>query len=655
MKLVAAAVFAAILAQLAAAQSAPASRPALDLAGYRNAAELGRATRELAAAHPDAATVAPLPGAGQPEVLVLQLAAPGDHKPEERPALLIVGGIDADAPAGAETALRTAAALLTQRRDQPDGPAAKLLQQRTLYIIPALDPAAPDRIFEPVRHERRSNARPIDDDRDERIDEDGPNDLDGDGCVGVMRIPDPQGDWLPDPDEPRLLRKADAAKGERGLYRLLLEGRDDDNDGEIDEDPPGGVDLDRNWPHLYEAGHPEVGVHQLSEAAARALAEFVIAHPRLVAAVVYGRHDNIIRLNKETKRGPDGRSFRDLHSDDVKLYEFLSDKYKQATGLKSSGSGARPEGALYAWLYAQRGLVTLATTAWWPLDADAAASQPASRPATQSGAGDEPPPPETGNRPPPDEPRPPAPPAERVRPRGAPPGGAPPGGPGRLRGGRGGGGPPGRAAPPAPEPGAAAGTGGLAARVESNETTRKWLKYSDEQRGGAGFIPWQKFDHPTLGPVEIGGFAPYFMSAPPAADLDDVAVRQAKFIADFGAMLASPQLVATRVRDAGAGVWEIELRVRNTAALPTHTAMARQLELGSFAVRPKLEKSRVIGGRLLERVDSVAAGSASSPVRWLIAGAAGDGVEFVAFNRFTGEFALRVPLVETKPGQEVLP
>lgn len=644
MKLVAAAVIAAILAQPAAAQSAPASRPALDNAGYRDAAELERATRELAAAHPDAAALAPLPDAGPPEVLVLQLAASGDRKPDDRPAILVIGGIDTDAPAGAETALRTAATLLTQRRDQPDGPVAQLLRQRTLYVIPALNPAAPDRIFEPVRHERRINARPIDNDRDERIDEDGPNDLDGDGFIGVMRIPDPQGEWIPDPDEPRLLRKADPAKGEHGLFRLMLEGRDDDNDGEIDEDPPGGVDLDRNWPHFYEPGQPDAGIHQLSEPAARALTEFVLAHPRLVAAIVYGRHDNIIRLNKEPKRGPDGRSFRDLHSDDVKLYEFLSDKYKQATGLKSSTSGAKPEGALYAWLYAQRGLLTLATAPWWPLDRDAAAS----RPATQSAARDEPPPPEAADRPPPDEPRPSEPPAERARPRGTPPGG------GRFRGLRGGG-PPGRGAPPAVEPGAAISAVGLAARVESNETTKKWLRYSDEQRGGTGFIPWHKFNHPTLGPVEIGGFTPYFMSTPPAAELDDIAARQAKFIADLGAMLPTPQLVATKVRDAGAGVWEIELRVRNTAVLPTHIATARQIELGGFALRPRVEKSRILGGRLLERCESVAAGSASQPVRWLILGAAGDPVEFVAFNRYTGEFALRVPLVETKPGQEVLP
>lgn len=639
---------------LLAAQSAPASRPALDAAGYHDAAALARATRELAAAHPDTATVAPLPGAGEPEVLVLQLAAPGERKPDERPAILILGGIDADAPAGAETALRTARSLLDQRRAEPDGPAARLLQQRTLYVIPALNPAAPDRIFEPLRFERRTNARPTDDDRDEKIDEDGPNDLDGDGFIGVMRVPDPHGEWLPDPDEPRLLRKADPAKGERGLYRLMLEGRDDDGDGEIDEDPPGGVDLDRNWPHLFEAGQPEVGVHQLSEPAARALTDFILAHPRIAAAVVYGRHDNIVRLNKEAKRNPDGRSFRDLHPDDVKLYEFLSEKYRQVTGLKSSFS-AKPEGALYAWLYAQRGLVTLATAPWWPLDRDAATSQPSSRPASQPGR-DEPPPPEAGERPPPEVPRPAEPPAERARPRGAPPGGGPPGG-GRLRGmrGGGGGGPPGRGAAPAPEPAGTASTGGLTARVESNETTKKWLKYSDEQRSGAGFIPWQKFDHPTLGPVEIGGFTPYFMTTPPAAELDDLAARQAQFLADFGAMLATPQLVATKVRDAGSGVWEIELRVRNTAALPTHTAMARQADFGNFSLRPKLDKARVIGGRLLERVESVVPGSASNPVRWLIVGAAGERVEFVAFNRMTGEFALQVPLVETKPGQEVLP
>ena len=50
-----------------------------------------------------------------------------------------------------------------------------------------------------------------------------------------------------DPDEPRLLRKADPAKGETPEYVLLIEGIDNDGDGRFNEDGPhgsagGGID-----------------------------------------------------------------------------------------------------------------------------------------------------------------------------------------------------------------------------------------------------------------------------------------------------------------------------------------------------------------------------------------------------------------------------
>ena len=41
--------------------------------------------------------------------------------------------------------------------------------------------------------------RPIDQDRDGLVDEDGPEDLDGDGEITWMRGPDPAGDWIADP------------------------------------------------------------------------------------------------------------------------------------------------------------------------------------------------------------------------------------------------------------------------------------------------------------------------------------------------------------------------------------------------------------------------------------------------------------------------
>jgi len=54
------------------------------------------------------------------------------------------------------------------------------------------------------------------------VDEDGPQDLNKDGFITVMRVKDPAGTYMIDPDEPRLMKKADPKKRREGRIRPLL-------------------------------------------------------------------------------------------------------------------------------------------------------------------------------------------------------------------------------------------------------------------------------------------------------------------------------------------------------------------------------------------------------------------------------------------------
>ena len=63
------------------------------------------------------------------------------------------------------------------------------------------------------------------------------------------------------------------------------------------------------------------------------------------------------------------------------------------------------------------------------------------------------------------------------------------------------------------------------------------LRYIDEELGGRYFKPWTKFNHPTLGEVEIGGFNPKFWRQnPPVELLEEWAKKEAL----FNLLLASP-------------------------------------------------------------------------------------------------------------------
>ena len=101
----------------------------------------------------------------------------------------------------------------------------ELLTREAIVILPRVSVDGAEAFFQRPLRECATNARPMDDDRDGLVDEDGPEDLNGDGFITVMRRAEPGGEWMVDPQDDRLLKKADPLKGERGEYALYVEGR----------------------------------------------------------------------------------------------------------------------------------------------------------------------------------------------------------------------------------------------------------------------------------------------------------------------------------------------------------------------------------------------------------------------------------------------
>ncbi len=66
-------------------------------------------------------------------------------------------------------------------------------------------------MFGAVKSGRRTNATPRDDDNDGRLDEDGPEDLNKDGYISRAGQ-ELDGEYMVDPEEPRVMKKADPKK-----------------------------------------------------------------------------------------------------------------------------------------------------------------------------------------------------------------------------------------------------------------------------------------------------------------------------------------------------------------------------------------------------------------------------------------------------------
>lgn len=627
--------------------------------------------RDLASAHFGAARVTPIGEShGGETINVLTLGRGADV--EDRPAMLIVAGLDGDVPVTSRVAMHVAQRLLEAETDSEAG---TILDRYTVHVAPIMNPDGLAAFQTDPRIEHRGNLRPVDDDRDGEVDEDGPEDINGDGLITMMRQLHPKGEYLPDPAEPRLMKKAESHKGEKPLFRLFVEGIDNDGDEEYNEDGPGFVDINRNFMHGYKEHDSGTGPYQLSEPESRGLIDFVLEHPRIGIVVVYGRHDNVVKTPKGDKKDETGRAPVDLHKDDVAIYKQLGEKYREMTEIKEVPDEAA-DGAFFAWAYAQHGVPSFAVRVWnrpevkkkddkkdeTKKDDDKKEEDKAGEEATTDDKPEPAGPPQTEAPAPTDESAEapeevPTPPDPAVDDEAVPENIHDP----EL--------PPESTDEPAPAVKPADTEKAEAAPVEEppkkeDESSNKdkdekkkpepadkeaaaWLKYSDEQRAGEGFIPWTAFTHPQLGEVEIGGFVPFFQTTPPEDLIDGIVENQLAFVVDLIERFPQVSFEPAKVQRLAQGVYEIRTALRNDGYFPTAMAMGREnRRVRPIVVTLDLPLEEILGGNRLERVWSLDGSGGRSELRWLVRGDAGTTVLITASSEKLGDVELEITLTD---------
>ena len=273
--------------------------PAFSAETYHSPGEVNQALKAMSTRY---GNIAKLITIGQStsghDILGLQIAAPdpGGSDAGKRPAVFVTANIEGSHLIGTEAALKLAEKLLSGYEN--DKTITELLQSRTVYVAPLLNPDVAGFYFEKLRYERSCTLHPIDDDVDGVVDEDGPEDLNNDGFITQMRVKDPEGTMMADPGEPRLLRQADAKKGEKGLYKVYAEGIDNDGDGLYNEDPKGGVALNRNFPHDFEYNVKRAGLHPFSEAESNALVRFMLDRTNIAMVLNFSTENTFLNLQQ---------------------------------------------------------------------------------------------------------------------------------------------------------------------------------------------------------------------------------------------------------------------------------------------------------------------------------------------------------------------
>ena len=561
---------------------------------------------------------------------------------DERPAVLVVGNLEGDHLVGSHLALEAIRYLVQNAQDEAVRTA---LADHVFYVFPRLNPDGAEAMFSAVKWGRQTNALPFDDDNDGRTDEDGPEDLNGDGYVTVMRVADPTGMYMVDPDDARLMKRADPTKRERGAYTLYWEGTDEDGDGFINEDGPGGVDLNRNFQHEYPFMGAGAGRYMVSEVESRALMDFVISHRNIGAILTFGETDNLV--TPPDSRGalagakvPDLPTFADASNADVfsvgvfagggggggrggrgggsggiylrgaqvgadndptsgtrpvttvatqdlVYFTAISDAYKRITGIENVPVHRTPEGAFFQYGYYQYGVPSFSTLGWGVPSNGGGGAQRA-RPTAEPEAA------------------------------AAPTGRAGAGAAGARAGGAGG-----RAGGAAMA--AAGGGGGQASPARGGSGAGGGILTAFEAAGIEAFVDWSSFPHPELGEVEIGGFIPYATTNPPVEQVAELGQKHGEFLVEMAGMLPRVRIADTKVEAHGGGLFTVTVQVENTGFLPTSLQHgSRSRSVGPTLLQIQIDDDDILSGAAKTASVGVIAGSGSrEEVTWFIRGREG--------------------------------
>ena len=314
-------IIAAWLAPRAAAQAHVPSKVEIAWNRYYDYPEFEAHMKAIAEAYPNLVELRNVGKSREGRDLWILIVHPkGDVPHDAKPGMWIDGNVHGNEIQAGEAVLYTLWYLTKSYGQVPD--LTKLMDNYTFYLMPSVNPDGRQAWFDEVQTSSSSRAsrRPVDSDRDGLIDEDGPDDLDGDGSITQMWKRDPEGQWIRDPVDPRVFRRV--THPQKGEWTLLgQEGIDNDGDGRINEDGPGGDDMNRNWPSgwLPEYAQGGAGPYPFESPETKVVGDFILAHPNIAAGQSYHNSGGMIL------RGP-GAQFRESFypGEDIRVYDEIA-------------------------------------------------------------------------------------------------------------------------------------------------------------------------------------------------------------------------------------------------------------------------------------------------------------------------------------------
>jgi murein tripeptide amidase MpaA len=405
----------------------------------------------------------------------------------EKPGFYIDAQIHAEEHATSATALYACWYLLTNYGNNEE--VTRLVDGQAFYIVPRINPDGAEFALTAPYHPWCGNGRFLP--GEDRIEGLIPQDINDDGYIVQMRVPDTKGEWKKDDVDPAIMVQREPGEEGGEYYRLYPEGMIRDFDGvhvhiEMQQDG----NMNRNFPTNWTPQEYGAGDYPFSEPETAGMREVILQHPNITGMCAYHTHGGIILRPSMLQLDSE------MSAPDLSLYKALGEVGERLTGYPTVSvyeeftpdkTKAR-HGTLTDWTYEEMGIISFGTELW---DLERTAGVP------KEGY-------------------------YNLGPRNA----------------------------------------------ATQRLVHNWVV---ENVGDRGFRPWEAFDHPQLGPVEIGGMV-YIWSYrnPPGNLLEEVCHNNVMFNLKHAAAAPRIAVDSVTVEPLGADLHRVTAVVSNHGYLPTN-------------------------------------------------------------------------------------
>ena len=443
------------------------------------------------------------------DVWLMEITNPDTGPANEKPGYYIDAQIHAEEHATSATALYATWHLLENYGK--DEEVTRLVDQQVFYIIPRINPDGAEFSLKTPYHPWCGNGRFLP--GEDRLEGLIPEDINGDGYIVNMRVPDPKGEWKKDENEPRLMVQREPGEEGGDYFRVYPEGMIRNYDGvTVKIERPFDGNMNRNFPINWSPQEYNPGEYPLSEPEAMGMARLILDHPNIAGMCAYHTHGGIIlrpsMMKMDADMSPrDLALYKDLGAVGTRLtgYPVIS-TYEDFTPDKSKAR----HGSLKDWVYEEMGIICFSTELW-DLERTAGVAK----------------------------------------------------------------------------------TGYLNLGPRDADTQKKIFDWVIDNVGDHGFRDWEAFDHPQLGPVEIGGMV-YIWSYrnPPGKLLEEVCRNNTLFNMRHAAAAPRVQVDTLEVEALGGDLFRVRSVISNHGYLPTN--------LSDVAVQNKVAKPVMVTLNLTE-------------------------------------------------------